>query len=200
MTKAIYLTDKIEGTREILDAVLSESNPSPAHGNGWRPVRAAAVKAMRYTEAPPAVHMTTEEFTAWLERHSMTGRGSRANLQEQVAISKERKLFILEGARIKKVEALAMAHFALGLRPPVPAGNAGMFKRFVTENFGRPVGLTKVLEVEANSIRQKMEGFRLVRGVAMPRPTDIGLIRAIDWVRRFGPYSPYGDQPSTKEF
>jgi hypothetical protein len=184
VTKAIYFSDKIPGTRDIVAAVMAESNPQPELGAAWRPVRSGALKAMTLMSLDrqgAVIFMHPYQFSKWLEDNGLFNRkGGKERLAAELGMGRRRRDSILAGATPTRVEALACAHYGLRLMLPFPPGNASMFRGFVQTHFGRPVDLAKVLDLDIRRLRSLTE-------------PGIDLIRAVDWVRRVGPYSPFGE-------
>lgn len=174
-----------EGTREIVEAVVKEST----HVASWRPVRAVAVMAMAGEVVERHEWMATAEFTDWFNDFR---RNRRTLVQEQIGMATSRRGAILDGARITKVEALAIAHYRAGLQPPVLPGDTEGFRTWFDAWFGGPMVMNKVLELSRTYINERLSGYAVTSNGRAARLPDVGLIRALDWVLRVGPFSPYG--------
>lgn len=176
------------GTIEAVEAVVTGSVGVPM----WTPARAVALMAL---DPAPAGHvwMTTEEFAKLSER--MGGvKGRAALVRQELAMPKTRRLAILRGERITKVEAMACAHWAAALPMPVAPGDVPAFQAWVAREFGLTNTLGAALDVHTAVIRERMRGYALHAGRRVARLPEAGLIRALDWCRRVGPFSPYGDR------
>lgn len=186
--------DTYEGTREIVLALVKESTNVPA----WRPVRAAALMALGIGEN--SVWMTTEEFAAWIEKNfPMRQRGATGRMMDAVGFGKARRASLLAGERVRKVEALAMAHYGAGLPLPCPVGDVDAFSTWATEKFGAVRVVNAALELSESYVTDRMRGYD-INGGRVPREPDALLIRALDWVWRMGAFSPYGQRPGAHPF
>lgn len=177
------------GTREVVDALIKDSSWHPP---AWRPVRAAAARALGLREAEGHIWMTAEEFGRWLETYTP---GKRGEPLRQVGIARSRRAAILdERMPIKAIEALAIAHYRAGL--PVPCELAPeAFEAWFTPRFGYAAAVANVLGVNGRLITEQMRGFAVTSAGRAQRLPDITLVRALDWVWRVGPISPYGATP-----
>lgn len=178
-----------EGTSDIVAAVIKESTGVPA----WRPVRESALMAMAAVDPPKdQVWMTTNEFEYFLGEHFQPNTKRAANLASFLGIGKRRRAAMLAGARITKVEAMACAHYATGQLVPLMVGSVALFEAWITKSFGAAKPLADALGVADSYILDRMKGYAFTRGQRVERVPDVTIIRAIDWVWRVGPFSPYG--------
>lgn len=175
-----------EGTQEIVEAVVKESTHLPA----WRPVRAAAALALA-GEQHRAVNpwMTTAEFADWVAGFRKNDRGL---IQTAVGIAPSRRKSILDGAPISRTEALAIAHYRAGLPLPLPVGDVAAFGAWVVPRFGPVRALSRTLGLSEDYINDRLNGFDITHSARVIRTPEVSLIRAMDWVWRVGPISPYG--------
>lgn len=178
------------GTQPLIEALVENSTHAPA----WRPVRAAAALGLA-AQDPPAGHvwMTPAEFAAFIERHFPVRSNRAGRLQSELGIARSRRHAILEdGAPVGKAEALACAHYALGLPLPIPPGDTTAFAGWIEPRFGLVSALTAALDVAPRYITSRLKGYEVTSRGRRERLPDAGLIRALDWVWRVGPISPYG--------
>lgn len=172
------------GTADVVAAVVAES----VNHRAWQPVRAAALMV---TEANPDGHvwMTAAEFEACSRPYRM------AEVAAQTGVTQWRRRAILAGDPVRKVEALAFAHWTAGLPLPVPAGEVEAFAAWVERCFGLTAPVTRALGLrDRDHILDRVRGYTMRSGRRSPRQPEAGLIRAMDWCHRIGPISPYGDR------
>lgn len=178
------------GTGEIMRALATESSGTPA----WRPVRAAAILAMAGEAAKDHVWMTREEFVAFEAVHFPPGKRVKASMIDEIGIGRGRRYRILsEGAPITKIEALAMAHYATIRTLPIPANDPPAFAAWMDANFGSVFPVTETLQLNSKYVYNRARGHEVRGAGRLERLPEAALIRALDWIRRVGPYSPYGD-------
>lgn len=188
------------GTNELVEALVAESTNSM---KAWRPVRAATVAALSVERSRGTrTWMTQAEFGAWAQQHFPTGRKTAGlTMEVAVGITKKRRKSILEGSEVTPTEALAMAHFStLGWARPIMPGNAEVFSAWYTPKFGAALPAAMVLEIKDATISDRLRGYALKRGARHERLPEIGLIRALDWLYRVGPFCPYGERPPGAAF
>ena len=158
----------------------------------WRPARAGMLVGI---QEGPAVWMTVAEFEAWRARFKLRG----AKLFEVTSIGRHRLASIRErGEPISRVEALACAHYALGLDQPVASGDVEAFAAWAAPRFGAFEALGAWLQVRGDWITDRMRGYDLRGGKRIERTPEGSLIRAMDYVWRVGPSCPYGDRPAAR--
>lgn len=177
---------------ELSKSVIAES----VGVNCWRPGRAALLQSAR--DGP---WMTAAEFKAWVTYQTVAWR-KRVRLEghaagpppiEAIAMANGRKLLLMKGQRsATKIEALAMAHYALGLAQPVPC-DAEAFEAWAVERFGSLYPIGEFLGVKGETLVDRCRGYDIRDGVRRPRAPEPDLIRAMDWCWRVGPFCPYGD-------
>lgn len=144
----------------------------------------------RLSNAPDA-WMAPEQFAAiWATHfHRAIARPSGA---QAVGIGKEVADRIMSGERpIKKVEALAVAHFLLGLPAP-----GGCFADWFTARFGLAgPEVSAWLELPARrGVGRPVPGMNLEACLAGD-PPNVALVRALDWLYRAGPLTPFEARP-----
>jgi hypothetical protein len=181
------------GTREIVEAIVKESGAIPA----WRPVRASAVLAMAAAAAPKDhVWMTCEEFAAFADRFfplQKAGGGVKP-LAKHIGVAMKRRRAIIAGEPVRKIEALACAHYAAGLPLPIAPGDVRAFHEWFHGVFGAARAVGIALGISHGYIPERLAGYELAGGARRARSPDEQLIRALDWMRRMGAVSPYGDR------
>lgn len=182
----------LEGTRHIIEAVVKESGTNAA----WRPVRAAAIMAMAGKQVgKDHVWMRTDEFVTWLDLYRRGRHGPRVKLLEQdTGVEPRRSRALVKGAKVTKVEALAFAHVAAGLPPPIPAGQPEVFAAWLYPRFGSAETAADVLDVKPVRLTNQLRGYAIEKGARYERLPKIAVIRALDWCLRVGPFSPWGDR------
>lgn len=187
---------KFTDTEALVARLINESTAPPC----WRPVRAVA--AMAAADPPPGhVWMTTEEFVTWLNQHFKPGRRTDGYTMEYaVGISAHRRRQLAAGAPVLKMEAMAMAHYAIfGRRLPIShQPSTEEFAAWTAANFGSVERIAMALGRKREYVATRVVGYALMGGGAgrTPRHADAGLIRAMDWMLRVGPFSPYGERPA----
>jgi hypothetical protein len=184
------------GAVELVLTVIDESKAV----DSWRPLRAAAA-ALEPGEAP--IWMTAEQFTRWylgemaLERKLKTGRKP----SDVLGIQATARASYLNGSRaIPKIIALACAHISASLPLPIEAGDSAKFSFWFTPRFGSPTAINDFLDLGKEHISNRVRGYRVVDDERRPRLPEEALIRALDWVYRFGPCCPFGDRPPPAVF
>lgn len=191
------LASAYPGTPDLVDAIVSDSKGLPM----WRPVRAATIRAVAQVDAASdMVWMFQEEFVDWME--SMRVQARRA-AGEAVGIPRGRRRGIIErGERITPPEALAIAHYRAGLKLPagLEALDPDAFEAWFTPRFGSVMHIHKAISMSRNRLTDAMRGYTIEKGHRIPRTPNVQAIRALDWVWRIGPYSPYGERPHVPLF
>lgn len=180
--------------KSLVEVVVEESRGISA----WRPGRAALLLS-----AAPRVWMTSGQFYAWLHAQNFLHKRTPGAPKpiEAVGIASRRRLALLKGdAQVTKLEALAMAHYAAGIAPPIEPDDVPAFSAWVGEKFGASRQLAAFLEVHQSYIQDRVRGFDIQNTRRIPRLPDITLIRAMDWVLRFGPFCPYGEPADVELF
>lgn len=177
-----------EGTQPIVEKLVLESTYRPA----WRPVRALATMAMAAQTVDHRTHvwMSTAEFQHWHATH-FEWRRRGPKLKDELGIAKTRRLALRDGAAVTKIEALAFAHYAAGLPLPCELTPDDLADWFAPR-FSASEGVAAVLHMKADTLLAKMRGYAMKAGVRVAREPDVTLLRALDWVWRVGPFSPYG--------
>lgn len=180
ITEGLYV-----GSKEVIEEIVTES----AHVPAWRPVRAAAVRALAVKESVQP-WMWPAEFWHWA---GGLRRGERGVFQSETGIAPARRKAIMHGAPISPSEALAIAHYRAGLPVPIELESAA-FETWFMPRFGAARPVARVLCVNPETLTDQMRGYALTSGGRALRKPDITLVRALDWVWRVGPFSPYGDR------
>lgn len=178
------------GTQEIVERVVKES-VGPV---SWRPVRAAAAMALAL-EGAGAHHcwMTQAEFEAWYLRFASGKRAHVREVEALVGIGHPRMKRLIAGEAVTKTEALAMAHYAIfGARLPIEAHHAPTFAAWYEAHFAATRTPADTLCVAKAYISDRMRGYGIDHGQRVAREPGVALIRALDWMLRVGPCSPYG--------
>lgn len=173
-------------------AVVDESSGPYA----WRPVRAAALRAIG-DQNGGRTWMTVDEFRRWVDQQTLLAKKAKTGVKpmEAVGLSDYLKLKIFKQERqVSKVEALAMAHYAHGRPVPVEPGNAAAFDAWFTPRFGAYSAAAAFLEMRADTLGDRIRGYEIALGQRIPRAPDITLIRALEWIWSVGPFCPYGEQ------
>lgn len=179
----------------LVQATLDESKGVFA----WRPVRAAALVALAEIEAEDRVWMTLEEFAAWRATHRIDDmRFGYIRTREAIGMASSRIKALVAGLKgepvtpISVIEALACAHFSMGLKPPVPAGDVEAFSEWFGPRFGAVEPLARWLKVRGETITDRLRGYDMRDGRRRDRLPEIDMIRAMDWIWRVGPVCPFG--------
>lgn len=179
-----------EGTRDIVEVIVNESRQLHA----WRPVRAAALMAIRDIEAAgeDRIVMSAEEFKAWRKTALAVARErGEGNYLERVGLSGFQARGYSEKGATKMV-GLACAHFLMGLPMPIEPGDARAFDGWYTPRFGAVDRVATWLGVSTPYLTARLKGFEVLKGVRYAREPEIYLIRALDWLWSVGPVCPYG--------
>lgn len=190
------------GTEDAVAALVQDS----MHKHGWRPVRAATLLTMAELNQRGRVWMTPEEFKTWVGVAKAVTKQRKEPLavaQHDLGLTAGRVYDLqrpdrvaLRGLKISKVEALACAHYAMGLPRPVEPGNAEALMEWFAPRFGAVVNVAAFLDVTDAWLGARLRGWMLTRGERRDAPPEGFLVRALDWVYRVGPVCPYGDRPS----
>lgn len=159
----------------------------------WRPARAGALVALQKSR----VWMTLDEFENFLANTRLPKLRGKV-LSERLEIGKKRLKAIREGSPISRVEALACAHYQLGLALPVPAGDVEAFGPWVNARFGAFEAIGNFLGIRGDDITNRIRGYDTRKGGRVPCKPGPQLIRALDWVYRVGPSCPFGDAPDVE--
>lgn len=182
-----------DGTQAIVAEVVHESRGQPV----WKPVRAATMLAQN--NADP--FMYPEEFARWRIMAKGLARAMKlvGHPREIMGFSTTyyRDLgnaarCAKKGYRISKVYALACAHFSMGYDAPTDA--AGL-KPWFWERFAQLASAADALDLDKSALSSYLHGYRLEQGEKVLTPAPPYVIRALDWLWRNGPSSPYGPRP-----
>lgn len=182
------------GTKEAVSALVLESRREGA----WKPARAGLLHAV----APiVSVHMRPAEFFLWRKQSTRLAKmlARTETPREDLGISPGRYADLGSENRTKvrrlvitKVEALACAHYLLGLdKPCTPAELSAWF----WPRFGQVAPIAAWLDEEQTGFSARINGHQVRDGVRHDVVASGALIRALDWVHRIGPFNPYGDRP-----
>lgn len=185
------------GTEDLTGILLQDSVGRQV----WRASRAAIIHGC--VRRP---WMTPAEFDRWIVDQNAVRRARirRTKATDEPTIfeaigmnssgGRSRKSTLLRGVQpFTLVEALACAHYAQGLPLPVQPGDVGGFAAWFEERFHGGAGITDWLGVNHNHVSDRCRGFSLRDGRRVDRAPEIDIIRALDWVWRFGPFCPYGE-------
>lgn len=184
------------GSETLVQGILAESVGALA----WRPHRAAVIAG---TES--RCWMTPAEFGTWITEQTWAWRRRAKDGPPEprplpaVGInathsSSNRKLHLLRGTRaVSKIEALAMAHYAHRFPLPFDVGDVAAFADWFPPRFALAGGIAEWLEYRAVDLTDRLRGFDVRDGQRWARAPEAGLIRALDWVWRVGPFCPYGE-------
>ena len=190
------------GTEEAVASLVQDS----MHKHGWRPVRAACLLTLAEINDRDRVWMTPEEFAAWVKVAKAVAKSRKEPTnaaQHDLGLTagrvydlQRRERVELRGLKISKVEALACAHYAMGLLKPVPTGDADALQAWFMPRFGNVTHAASFLDVTDAWLGNRLRGWSLVRGQRKTVLPEGYLIRALDWLYRVGPICPYGDRPT----
>lgn len=174
---------------DLVTKILDESKGVTS----WRPARAALLHS-----AQERSWMTPIQLQAFLLSHDFLAK--RLGQEKALALLpelKSPKLDYLRGIRpVPKMIALACAHVQACFEMPIPAGDVPAFDRWFTEHFGHAAGVTEFLDVAESYITDRIRGYDMSRTGRQARLAGPALIRALDWVRRMGPFCPFGEGSS----
>lgn len=184
-----------EGTEELIGALVRESR----HKGAWKPVRAALLTA---TAPTSEVHMTAAQFGIWKKQAralvKITGRTERPvddlGMKEQrFSELSNAKRQLQKKISISRSEALGCAHYLTGLpKPCTPEELADWF----WPRFGAFAHIAPLFDMKAQSFAARINGYVITDGVRETVVPEGHFIRALDWIWRFGPVSPYGERPA----
>lgn len=182
------------GTAAIVKAITDESFGT----SGWRPARAGALVAVADGESRE--WMSAAQFSSFIERHGLARKhGAAELLKRELDIGPKRRLNLMVGAaKATKIEALAIAHFSLGLERPIPAEDCDAFAVWFGARFGDATEIGAWLGCRGDYISQRIKGFEVMKGHRWDRLPESSLIRALDWVWTVGPVAPFGGRPALK--
>jgi hypothetical protein len=178
-----------DGTAEILEVIAYESK----HVHAWRPVRAAALAAMRDLVEPEGEGiMSPEEFARWRSEAKVLARArGDGNIHDRMGISPwTARQYEQKGA--PKLIALACAHYLLGRPLPIPSGDSRALEDWFTPRFGGVQRVADWLGVSRDWLTARLKGWEMVKGERVERYPEANLIRALDWMYNVGPICPYG--------
>jgi hypothetical protein len=179
--------DSWQGTAAMIEKVMAESS----HARRWTPTRSAVLAT---TVANRVLWMTPAQFNDFLLAQDFLAKKKGTPKPVDALGLKAVKMDYLRGARaVTKVHALAMAHFAAGLPMPIEPENTEAFDQWFTERFGQAAPVTAFLDVSQSYITDRLRGFDITTKGRAVRLPSAALIRALDWVLRFGPFCPYGE-------
>lgn len=188
-----------EGTRDMVGAVVHESR----NRTSWKPHRAALAHVMA---GQPGVHMLPSEFFLWRKMARKLARllGREETPMDDIGFTTHRYNDLGSESRTKRrglvisrIEALACAHYVLGFEKPCdPAG----LKDWFWPRFGAMTHICAWLDTDPTEFSGQIEGSYVKDGVRQQVVASGALIRALDWVHRFGPVCPYGERPDVVTF
>lgn len=180
--------DSWRGTAPMIEKVMAESSHAPR----WTPTRSAILAT---TVATGVLWMTPDQFNDFLLAQDFLAKKKGTPKPIDALGLKAVKLDYLRGVRaISKVHALAMAHFAAGLPMPIEPEKTEAFDIWFTTRFGQAAPVTAFLDVAQCYITDRLRGFDITTKGRAVRLPSAALIRALDWVLRFGPFCPYGER------
>lgn len=181
------------GTHDLAESLVNDSMREQA----WRPVRAMAIRARETRAANSGLTwMTTEEFNAWMDTFT---RYRRQGACTNVGITAGRRRAIMGGEKITPAEALAVAHFRAGL--PLPCDlEAADFKAWFMPRFAGLTAICETLAIKPKTLASYLHGYSIDHGQRIARKPARAVVRALDWVWKVGPFSPYGERPGAPLF
>ena len=192
------------GTWDGTDYMVGELVRQSQKKHGWKPARAAMAHGLEASSSD-RVWMTPEEFVTWIG--VAKARASRLKLgvghpRKDLGITDGRMYDLMRpermaqrGLKVRKAEALACAHYALGLPKPVENGDTEAFSAWFQPRFGTQQRITEFLGVKAEWIRERLRGWGVnTEGRRVERKVEGYAIRALDWVWHNGPVCPYGER------
>lgn len=189
-----------EGTADLVEAFTLESR----HVYGWRPLRAALLLAREDAERAAISDqkggMSGPEFAAWMKEakavlkvRGLAHGSSYTAVEEALGIGPDtRRSFARNGA--PKLVALACAHVLFGFALPVPPEDPEAFDAWYRPRFMTAASVADWLQVDGGWIGARLSGFETLKGERVERLPPAYLIRALDWLWRMGPVSPYGQK------
>ncbi|MBU0801377.1 MAG: hypothetical protein KKA05_10320 [Alphaproteobacteria bacterium] len=181
-------------TRPLLEALLAEST-YPAN---WKPLRAAM--EIMVVEDHGRVWMSPEQLTTWKAEAKALCRARglpTTRIHDHIGMSAAMlKVRCAGSVPVTKLESLACAHFAFGLDLPIAAGDARAFADWFRPLFGGTTQVSRWLGIDHDMIDARMAGFAIRGGKRFERSPEIGMIRALDWLIRIGPITPYSPVPA----
>lgn len=176
-----------EGTADLVEAVAAESR----YAHGWRPLRAALVRAVADLESGGGQVWDGARFTAWEAEAKLIAKArGDGKLSERLGLSplqwrKARK----DG--LDKARALACLHYSLGLPMPIPAEDTRAFDEWYRPRFGGVDRVADWLGVSKDWLGDRLRGYELVGAKRSDRLPPAWLIRALDWLFTVGPITPF---------
>lgn len=178
--------DSWRGTAAMIERIIAESS----HVARWTPCRAAVLSLTCRRD----VWMTPAQFGDYLLAQDFLAKKKGTPKPVDALGLKAVKLDYLRGVRaVSKLHALAMAHFAAGLPLPIEAENTEAFGAWFAQRFGQAAPVTAFLDVSQSYITDRLRGYDITTKGRAERLPSAALLRALDWVLRFGPFSPYGE-------
>lgn len=173
-------------------ALQSESMNQP----GWKPLRAAVLHAQ--ADLGPRVWMTAGELVRWrIEQQALdkVRKRPRGSADRATGLNAAKVRNIVAGLPVRKVTALACAHYALDLPLPPADLLAWYASRFA---LAQPV--YQWLEMGAETFGQQVRGFKIHHGARIEAPASEAFLRALAWLDRMGPICPYGERAPITAF
>jgi hypothetical protein len=87
-----------------------------------------------------------------------------------------------------------------GLPLPCPIDSGEAFSEWFAPRFGTAGPVSRALELNPKFIPERLNGYVVRDGAREARSPGSTLLRALDWVWRVGPYSPYGQRLPSAAF
>jgi hypothetical protein len=178
------------GTADLVRRLVYSS----MHAYGYRPDRAALLYALHDCNSETRMWMSPEQFQAWRkEARAIAKVRGTGKPEDEIGISLwSARHYSANGA--PKTIALACAHYLHGHDLPVPANDWRALDPWYRARFGSTERVAEWLQISATTLSDRLRGFSLVKGEREPREPEAYLIRALDWLWRFGPFCPYGEK------
>lgn len=181
-----------EGTPDLVAAVVGESMGFQA----WKPARASVL----HTITKQDVHMTVSEFALWRKLAKGTARILKLPDHPRVALgfSESRYNYLGNAKRsaeknavIKKIEAMACAHYLIGEELPFTTETLAAW---YWPRFGQLASVADALEITPSWLAENVNGYAIENGERITVTPDPVLMRALAWTWRNGSASPYGER------
>lgn len=139
--------------------------------------------------------MTTQQFTRWRQEQEILRKRRKddATVLDQLDVGVIRRRKLTKGeAQVSAIEALAFAHFALGLDLPFGIADHEAFSEFVRRKFPSLSDIALWLQVDPGTISEQMAGVRVNRHrETVPAPINPILARALHWAACVGRVNPW---------
>ena len=142
------------------------------------------------------VWMTPAEFAKWRRcaRVVLRIRGEGLTPGDALSLQPGQMSRRSSGsAAVRKAEAFACAHVLQGFGMPVLAGDVEAFSTWFYSRFRTVEKAAHMISIDSGVLRARLRGFELRSGARLSRKPEAYLIRALDWVDRFGSRCPYGN-------